>query len=71
MVRLTYRLDMTIAVDWDVKHQTKQTNTKVHTYFYIFTERIFQKKVDFEKNLQMSKSMDKIYYKDDFNISDY
>ena len=26
MVRLTYRPDMTIAVDWEVKHQTKQTN---------------------------------------------
>ena len=26
VVRLTDRADMTIAVDWDVKHQTKQTN---------------------------------------------
>ena len=26
MVRCTDRPDMTIAIDWDVKHQTKQTN---------------------------------------------
>ena len=26
MVRLTYRLDMTIVVDWDVNPQIKQTN---------------------------------------------
>ena len=26
MVKLTDRLDTTIAVDWDVKPQTKQTN---------------------------------------------
>ena len=26
LVKRTDRPDMTIAVDWDVKHQTKQTN---------------------------------------------
>ena len=26
MVKLSDHLDMIIAVDWDVKHQTKQTN---------------------------------------------
>ena len=30
MVRLTDCLDMTIAVDWDMKPQTKQTNS-VHS----------------------------------------
>ena len=29
MVRLTDRLDMTIAVDWDVKPHTKQTLNKL------------------------------------------
>ena len=27
MVRLTERLDMTIAVDWNMKSQTKHSNT--------------------------------------------
>ena len=27
MVRLTDRLDITIAVDWDIKLQTNQTNS--------------------------------------------
>ena len=29
VVRLTDRPNMTIAVDWDVKHQTKQKQTKL------------------------------------------
>ena len=29
VVRITDYLDMTIAVDWDVKHQTEQTNSKI------------------------------------------
>ena len=35
MVRLTDRLDMTIAVDWDVKPQTKQINQE-NRYFFLF-----------------------------------
>ena len=30
MVRLTDHLDMTIAVDWDVKPQTNQSPNKYH-----------------------------------------
>ena len=32
VVRLTDRLDMTIAVDWDVKPQTEQTKQKLETW---------------------------------------
>ena len=32
VLRLTDRLDMTKAVDWDVKQQTKQANKRWHKY---------------------------------------
>ena len=39
VVSWTDHSDMTIAVDWNVKHQTKQTNICQITMHYIFTNR--------------------------------
>ena len=50
MVRLTEGLDMTIAVDWDVKHQIKQTN-KISVYAFLSAGFIFIKINFFEKIL--------------------
>ena len=35
MVRLTVHLDMTIAVDWDVKQQTNKINQKMDWFCVI------------------------------------
>ena len=40
MVRLTDGLDMTIAVNWDVKPQTEQTNYIVLAWIKIYFLRI-------------------------------
>ena len=37
MVRLTDRLDMTIAVDWDVKSQTKQKLGQAMRKYYLLS----------------------------------
>ena len=36
MVRLTYDLDMTLAVDWDIKLQTKQNMNVIYRSDYLF-----------------------------------
>ena len=33
---------MTIAVDWDVKHQTKQTKADIWVLFYMFYATVYQ-----------------------------
>ena len=42
VLRLIEHLNMTIAVDWDVKTQTKQANTHIHTQSSSFLIGFFQ-----------------------------
>ena len=39
MVRSIDRPDMTLAVDWDVKNQTKQKNNHIVIYLVLSSER--------------------------------
>ena len=41
-IKWRQRPDMTLAVDWDVKHQLKQTNKQVLKYMYSGVIQVFQ-----------------------------